>query len=67
VIPDRDVWQAALAMVRKYGDRAMLEADRRPDQLQDDDDWECAFWWHRILNAIERLQGRPPAEDEKVH
>jgi hypothetical protein len=23
--------------------------------------------WHRILNAIERLQAKAPAEDEKVH
>jgi hypothetical protein len=23
--------------------------------------------WHRILNAIERLQARAPAEGKKVH
>jgi hypothetical protein len=23
--------------------------------------------WHRILNAIERLQAQAPAEGEKVH
>jgi hypothetical protein len=23
--------------------------------------------WHRILNAIERLQAKAPAEAEKVH
>jgi hypothetical protein len=23
--------------------------------------------WHRILNAIERLQAKAPAEGEKVH
>jgi hypothetical protein len=23
--------------------------------------------WHRILNAIERLQAKQPAEGEKVH
>jgi hypothetical protein len=23
--------------------------------------------WHRILNAIERLQAKKPAEGEKVH
>ena len=23
--------------------------------------------WHRILNAIERLQARAPADGEKVH
>jgi len=23
--------------------------------------------WHRIFNAIERLQAKAPAEEEKVH
>jgi hypothetical protein len=23
--------------------------------------------WHRILNAIERLQAQKPAEDERIH
>jgi hypothetical protein len=26
MIPDRDVWAAALLMVKRYGDDAMLEA-----------------------------------------
>jgi hypothetical protein len=26
MIPDRDVWTAALAIVKRYGDDAMLEA-----------------------------------------
>jgi hypothetical protein len=26
-----------------------------------------AATWHRILNAIERLQAKAPAEEEKVH
>ena len=67
MISDPDIWRTALAMVRKFGEGAMLEADRRSDQFQDDGDWEGAIWWHRILNAIERLQAKAPAEGEKVH
>jgi hypothetical protein len=30
---DRDVWQAALLMVRRYKEDAMLEASQRADQM----------------------------------
>jgi hypothetical protein len=30
-------------------------------------DWQGALTWHRILDAIERLQAKAPAEGEKVH
>jgi hypothetical protein len=32
MIPDRDVWVAAVLMVKRYGDDAMLEASERADQ-----------------------------------
>jgi hypothetical protein len=67
VIPDRDVWQAALLMVKRYGDDAMLEAAERADQLLDEGDMAGAETWHRILIAIERLQAKALAEGEKVH
>jgi len=67
MIDDRDVWAAALAMVRRYKDDAMLEAAARADQLQEDDDWQGAIVWHRILGCIERIQAQKPAEGEAVH
>jgi len=67
MIPDRDVWVAAVLMVKRYGDDAMLEASERADQLTEDGDWEGANSWHRILDAIERLQAKAPADGEKVH
>jgi hypothetical protein len=33
VIPEADVWRAALAMLRRYKDDAMFEAAARADQL----------------------------------
>jgi hypothetical protein len=39
----------------------------RPDQLLDEGDMAGAETWHRIINAIERLQAKAPAEGEKVH
>ena len=55
-----------MAMVIRYGDDAMLEAAVRADQLQAGDS-QGALTWHRILDAIERLQAKAPAEGEAVH
>jgi hypothetical protein len=52
---------------KRDGDDAMLEASQRADQLLGEGDTAGAGTWHRILNAIERLQARAPAEGEKVH
>ena len=38
----------------------MLEASERADQLLDEGDMAGAETWHRILNAIERLQAKAP-------
>jgi hypothetical protein len=53
-------------MVKRYKDDAMLEAAARADQLQEDGDMASCETWHRILNAIERLQATKPAEGEQV-
>jgi hypothetical protein len=56
MIPDRDVWAATV--LKRYGDDAMLKAGERADQLLDEGDMAGAETWHRILNAIERLQAK---------
>ena len=48
MISDRDVWAAALAIVKRYGEDAMLEASMRAEQLQDEGDTAGAETWHRI-------------------
>ena len=55
------------ADVKRYGDDAMLEAAGRANRLLDEGDITGAETWHRILNAIERLQAKAPTEGEKVH
>jgi hypothetical protein len=67
MISDRDVWQAALLMVKRYKEDAMLEASRRADQLQEEGNWQGAVEWRRILDCIERIQAQKPAEGEAVH
>src|SRR4029453_7290505 len=53
---------AALLIVKRYGDDAMLEAAERADQLLDEGDLAGHRDVARILNAIERLQVKAPAE-----
>jgi hypothetical protein len=65
MIPECEIWRAALAMVRRCKDDAMLEAAARADQLLEDGNTLAAANWHRIPDAIERLQVKAPAE--KVH
>jgi hypothetical protein len=67
MISDRDVWQAAL-LVKRYGDDAMREAEARAEQFREDGDMAGAETWHRIVNAIERIQAKAPDErGEGVH
>jgi hypothetical protein len=63
---DIDICTAAERMIKRYGDDAMLEASARADQLLDEGDMAGAETWHRILNAIERLQAKAPAEGERA-
>jgi hypothetical protein len=41
----------------------MLEAANRAAQWQEEGNMAGAEMWHRILNAIERLQAMKPADD----
>ena len=66
MISDRDIWAAALLIVKRYGDDAIIEASQRADQILDEGDMAGAETWHRILNAFKRLQAKAPAEGETV-
>ena len=46
--PTADVWRAALLMLKRYGDYALLEASERANQLLDEGDMAGAETWHRI-------------------
>lgn len=66
MISDRDV-ECALAMVRRYGDDAMLEATGRAYEFLDAGDRAGCETWHRILNTIERLHAAALADGDGVH
>jgi hypothetical protein len=67
VIPDLDIWRAAMLMVKRYGDDAMRGAAARAREFLADGDMDGCTTWARIGDAIERLQAKAPAEGEKVH
>jgi hypothetical protein len=56
-----------MAMLKRYGDDAMLEACTRADHALEDGDWQGSLTWHRIIDALERLMAKGPAEGEMVH
>ena len=66
MISDRDIWAAAMLMIKRYGADATLEAAARADQLLEEGARHGAATWHRILDAFERLQAPKPAEDEQA-
>jgi len=47
MVDDRDVWHAALLIMKRYGGDAMLEAAERADQLLDEGDMAGAETWRR--------------------
>jgi hypothetical protein len=63
MISDREIWHCALLMVKRYKEDALLEAAARADRLQEDGDMAGCKVWHRILNAIERLQAATKPRD----
>jgi hypothetical protein len=67
VIPEADIWRAAVVMMKRYKGDAMVEAAARADRLLEDGDWRAAVTWHRIFDAIGRLQAKTPGGGETVH
>ncbi len=65
MITDREIWQAANAMVKRFGDDAAREAECRADQLLVERDAEGYTVWRRIMAAVEGLSG--PAPGGKVN
>jgi hypothetical protein len=56
-----------LHLVKRYGADAMLEAAARGKQLLEDGDALAAANWHRIPDAIERLQAKGRRKGRRAH
>jgi hypothetical protein len=60
MIAEKDIWQAANLMIRRYGEDAAAEAERRADQLRREGELAGSLTWQRILTAIGKLQQMTP-------
>ena len=60
VIPEIDIWRAANLMLKRYGDKALKESNKRADELAAADDHAGADTWRRITNAIVQLANTVP-------
>ena len=60
MISDREIWQAAGAMIKRFGDDAAREAEFRADQLLVERDAEGHAIWRRIMEAVQGLSATEP-------
>jgi hypothetical protein len=52
VIPEIDIWRAALLLLKRHGERALDESAARADELALAGDDDGAAAWRRIMAAV---------------
>jgi hypothetical protein len=67
MLSEREIYLAAQAMIRRYGDEADVQAAIRADELMAAGDMEGQRTWLRIVQAIETLRKDAPGEGEQRH
>jgi hypothetical protein len=60
VIPEIDIWRAALLLLKRYGERALDESAARADELALAGDDDGAATWRRIMTAVTQLANKTP-------
>jgi hypothetical protein len=60
VIPEIDIWRAALLMLKRFGDNAHKESATRADSLETEGDHDGAATWRRITDAVKQLANPTP-------
>jgi hypothetical protein len=67
MLSEREIYMAAQAMIRRYGDEADVQAAMRADELMAAGDVDGQRAWLRIVKAIEPLRKDAPGEGEHQH
>jgi hypothetical protein len=62
VVPEIDIWRAANFMLKRHGDQARAESDRRADDLAAAGNAAGAAIWRRIRRAVEQLANTTPCD-----
>src|SRR5215471_18659663 len=60
VIPEIDIWRAAMLMLKRYADKAEAESTARADELSAAGDHGGATVWRRITRAVVELANKTP-------
>jgi hypothetical protein len=60
VIPEIDIWRAALLMLKRFGDSAPKESAERPGNLETEGVRDGTATWRRITDAVEQLANTTP-------
>ena len=61
MIPEIDIWRAALLMIERHGEKALDESAARADELGLAGDDDGATTWRRIMAAVTQLANKTPA------
>ena len=67
ILSDLEIYHAAQATIKRYGDEAGIHAAQRADELMAEGDMEGRRVWHRIGDAIDELRRTAPGTGEPVH
>jgi hypothetical protein len=60
MIPEIDIWRAALLLLKRHGERALDESAARADELALAGDDDGAATWRRIMAAVIQLTNQTP-------
>jgi hypothetical protein len=60
MIPETDIWRAALLLLKRHGERALDESAARADELALAGDDDGAATWRRIMAAVTQLANQTP-------
>jgi len=64
---DLDIYRAAKALIKQYGDEAPIHAAMKADELLEAGDLVGKAVWVRIAKAVEELLSEEPPDGETTH
>jgi hypothetical protein len=62
-----DIWRAAHQMMKRYGEKASMEAASRSNAALEAGETLGYEIWMRVANAINELERSGPSKDDPVH
>jgi hypothetical protein len=60
LLDERDIWLTATAMMKRFGDDAIVESAMRADELSAEGDLDGARVWKRVIACVQLLMTTTP-------